>query len=76
MAVTRIKIDHRSTGGLTCTDGTRIPVAMLVRRRGAGGVAGTFEPVRGVIVLQDVARRAFARMASRTKTVSPGSMAS
>ncbi len=36
MAFTRIKIDHRIMGGLPCIDGTRIPVAMLVRMIAAG----------------------------------------
>lgn len=36
MAFTRIKIDHRIMGGLPCIDGTRIPVAMLVRMLAAG----------------------------------------
>ena len=36
MAFTRIRIDHRIMGGLPCIDGTRIPVAMLVRMIAAG----------------------------------------
>lgn len=36
MAFTRIKIDHRIMGGVPCIDGTRIPVAMLVRMIAAG----------------------------------------
>lgn len=36
MAFTRIKIDHRIMGGLPCIDGTRIPVAMLLRMIAAG----------------------------------------
>ncbi len=36
MAFTRIRIDHRIMGGLACIDGTRIPVAMLVRMIAAG----------------------------------------
>lgn len=36
MAFTRIKIDHRIMGGLPCIDGTRVPVAMLVRMIAAG----------------------------------------
>ena len=36
MAFTRIKIDHRIMGGLPCINGTRIPVAMLVRMIAAG----------------------------------------
>lgn len=36
MAFTRIKIDHRIMGALPCIDGTRIPVAMLVRMIAAG----------------------------------------
>ncbi len=41
MAFTRIKIDHRIMGGLPCIDGTRVPVAMLVRMIAAGTAMGT-----------------------------------